>query len=134
LSEQPAMQENLLFEYAIIRIVPLVEREEFMNVGVILYCPSRKFLECRISLNVERANGFFRKGIDCQEINKYLNAFEKICNGSRQGGVIATLPQVSRFRWLTATRSTILQASKVHPGLCVHPEVTLDQLFHELVV
>ena len=128
------MQENLIFEYAIIRIVPLVEREEFMNVGIILYCPAKKFLECRIFLNEDRANHFFNKKMDCLEIKKYLNAFQQICSGSKQGGPIALLPQASRFRWLTATRSTILQTSKVHPGLSNNPELTLERLFSELVV
>lgn len=127
------MQENLLFEYAIIRIVPLVEREEFMNVGVVVYCPSKKFLDCRIQLDEQRASHFFTKGIDCTEIKKYLEAFELICKGDKKGGAIATFPLASRFRWLTATRSTILQASKVHPGLCVDPAETLDNLFTTLV-
>ncbi len=127
------MQENLLFEYAIIRIVPLVEREEFMNVGIILYCPGKKFLDCRVKLDHERASVFFAKGIECGEITKYLDAFVSVCRGERTGGLIAELPPASRFRWLTATRSTILQTSRVHPGLCVDPEITLENLFNELV-
>lgn len=128
------MQENLLFEYAIIRIVPLVEREEFMNVGVIVYCPGKKYLDCRIHLDEGRASSFFVKGIECNEIKKYLDAFVSICKGEKKGGAIASLPHASRFRWLTATRSTILQSSKVHPGLCIDPQETLESLFSQLVL
>ncbi|MBS1524754.1 MAG: DUF3037 domain-containing protein [Bacteroidetes bacterium] len=127
------MQGNNLFEYAVIRVVPQVEREEFLNVGVILYCPALKFLRCVCSLNENRFNAFSTKA-DIEEIKTHLHAFAEICRGSGNGGPIAKLDLASRFRWLTATRSTVVQTSKVHPGLCEDPSKTLEKLYLELVL
>nr|WP_107830654.1 DUF3037 domain-containing protein [Mucilaginibacter yixingensis] len=127
------MPERYLFEYAVVRIVPRVEREEFINVGVILYCPKRKFLSCMSTLNEQRL-GCFTTVIDIDEIKQHLHAFGQICCGSKDGGAIARLDDASRFRWLTATRSTVVQSSKVHPGLCVDPQETLEKLHRELVL
>ncbi|GGM86902.1 hypothetical protein GCM10010967_19120 [Dyadobacter beijingensis] len=127
------MPDSVLYEYAILRVVPRVEREEFMNVGVVLYCPSRGFLGCLSEIDAARLQAFTRES-DLSEIEAYLRAFKLICEGNRQiGGPIATLPAASRFRWLTATRSTVLQASKVHPGFCTDPEETLKRLFEQQV-
>lgn len=127
------MQENYLYEYAVIRLVPRVEREEFINIGIILYCPAQKFLQTKFVLNTERL-----KALSCQEempeIEKYLNAWVQICVGGKAGGTIGSLPIASRFRWLTATRSTIIQASKVHIGKTENPALTLDRLLDELVL
>ena len=125
------MPEDLLFEYAIIRVVPRVEREEFLNVGVVLYCAKRKFLKAVYELNQERLKVF--ADLDITEIDCYLNAFERICNGDAESSDIAQLPVAERFRWLSATRSTILQTSKVHPGLCKDPEEMLQRIFRQLV-
>ena len=127
------MQENLLFEYAIIRIVPRVEREEFLNVGVILYCPSQKFLKVKYHLNKERLAHFCDK-IDVSDLEIHLKSFEQISIGDKKAGPIAKLPNAERFRWLTATRSTIIQTSKVHPGFCIDAEKTLNKLFDQLVL
>lgn len=128
------MPDKALFEYAVMRIVPRVEREEFINVGVVLYCSSRGYLACRYQLDHSRLKAL-SPGTDPAEIEAYLHAFNLICNGNRQsGGPIAALPAASRFRWLTATRSTVLQASKVHPGLCEDPESTLERLFVQQVL
>ncbi|MBS1530633.1 MAG: DUF3037 domain-containing protein [Bacteroidetes bacterium] len=127
------MQENNLFEYAVIRVVPQVEREEFLNVGVILYCPSMKFLQCLCSLDENRFDAFAGKA-DAEEIKAHLHAFAEICRGSEDGGPIARLDLASRFRWLTATRSTVVQTSKVHPGLSGNPAKTLEKLYEELVL
>ena len=127
------MQENQLFEYAIIRVVPRVEREEFLNVGVILYCKDQKFLDMRYAIDEERLHNFF-KDLDIQELKDHLVAYENICKGNINGGPIAKLDLPSRFRWLTATRSTIVQSSKVHPGLCKTPAKTLENLFERLVL
>lgn len=127
------MQDQLLYEYAVIRIVPRVEREEFLNVGVVLYCASRKFLQTRYVLNEARITAFSCK-TDLAEIARYLEAFERICAANPDGGPISRLPAAERFRWLTATRSTVVQASKVHPGFCTGPEEKLEQLFRELVL
>jgi hypothetical protein len=126
------MHEQHLFEYAVIRIVPRVEREEFINVGVILFCQSRGFLQAVHHIDIERLKAFSPKA-DHVEIIGYLDAIGKICEGSQPGGAIATLGRASRFRWLTATRSSVIQCSKVHPGFCADPAVTLEKLLAELV-
>ena len=127
------MQGLHLFEYAVIRVVPKVEREEFMNVGVVLYCRDKRFLQTLFLLQQERL-GAFSRHIDMEEITAYLCAFEQICLGSAAGGPIAKLDIASRFRWLTATRSTIVQTSKVHPGLSGDPGATLARLYARLVL
>lgn len=121
-----------LFEYAIIRVVPRVEREEFLNVGVILYCPAQGFLRTEYVLPEERLRAF-SGGIDVVELDERLRAFARICAGRSEGGVIGQLPIVARFRWLTAARSTVVQTSAVHPGLCVDAAETLARLYAQLV-
>ena len=126
------MQGKQLFEYAVIRVVPRVEREEFCNIGVILFSKKAKFLQCRFFLDETRLRALY-KDLDLEELKLYLHSFELICRGSKQGGPIAQFDQPGRFRWLTATRSTILQSSKVHPGFCDEPEKALVELFEQLV-
>lgn len=126
------MQEKHLFEYAVIRVVPRVEREEFLNVGIILYCPSQNFLQTIFELNEERLCAF-SSGIDIPELEQRLLAFKWICSGGRDGGTIGKLPIAARFRWLTAARSTIVQTSPVHTGLCTEANQTLTKLFTQLV-
>lgn len=127
------MPENHVFEYAVIRVVPRAEREEFLNVGVVLYCPKQKFLQALIVIDVEKLTAF-SSYLDIIELEENLCAFERICNGAKEGGPIATLDIASRFRWLTATRSTVVTASKVHPGLTSDAERTLNRLYHQLVL
>jgi Protein of unknown function (DUF3037) len=127
------MQENNLFEYAVIRVVPQVEREEFLNVGVILYCPKLKFLQCMCAVDEERLCSFSNK-IDIDDLKGHLHSYAQICHGSKDGGPIAKLDMPSRFRWLTATRSTVVQSSKVHPGLCIDAAETLEKLYAQLVL
>jgi Protein of unknown function (DUF3037) len=127
------MQENNLFEYAVIRVVPQVEREEFLNVGVILYCPKLKFLQCLCTLDEERLCSF-SSSVDIEDLKNHLHSFGEICRGRKDAGPIAKLDMPSRFRWLTATRSTVVQTSKVHPGLCVDPAETLEKLYGQLVL
>ena len=127
------MQEKHLFEYAVIRVVPKVEREEFLNVGVILYCKGLRFLGVGYQLDSFRLLAVFGD-LDVTGIGEYLRAFEVICRGGEEGGPIARLPLAERFRWLTATRSTIVQTSKVHPGLCIDPSETLLRLERQLVL
>lgn len=127
------MQEQHLFEYAVIRVVPRVEREEFLNVGVILFCAKRKFLQALFHLDTTRLLAFTPE-LDIDELKENLEAFCRICTGRKDSGPIGQLDAASRFRWLTATRSTILQASKVHPGLTTNPEETLARLFKQLVL
>lgn len=126
------MQEKHLFEYAVIRVVPRVEREEFLNVGVIVYCASPRFLQIMYKIDEERLKAF-SEPLDIQELKERLYAFEQICAGASEGGTIGKLPIPSRFRWLTAARSTIVQTSPVHPGLCTDPLETLQKLYAQLV-
>ena len=126
------MQEQHLFEYAVLRVVPRVEREEFINVGVIVFCTSQRFLEVTFEMNATKLRAL-SADLDLDDVAAYLQALKQICEGKKEGGTIAALPAASRFRWLTATRSTIVQASKVHPGLCSDPKQTLDKLFAQLV-
>lgn len=127
------MPEQHLFEYAVIRIVPRVEREEFLNVGVILYCKSLQFLKTQFTIDEERLRAFAGY-LDMAELYEHLCVFEKISNGDFTAGEIAKLDLASRFRWLTATRSTIVQTSKVHPGLCNDAQATLVKLHQQLVL
>ncbi len=127
------MQHNHLFEYAVIRVVPRVEREEFLNIGVILFCAQQKFLQTRYQLNEGRLH-IFSSNFDVETLKEHLCSFERICQADKAAGPIGKLDISSRFRWLTATRSTVLQTSKVHPGLCANAMETLEKLFEQLVV
>ena len=127
------MQGNNLFEYAIIRIVPRVEREEFMNVGVILYCAGQKFLKAIYELDEEKL-GAFSNDLDIEEIKEYLQSLCAIAKGGDDAGPIGKLSIADRFRWLSATRSTVVQTSKTHPGLCKDADEMLKQLFEEMVL
>jgi hypothetical protein len=127
------MPDKQLYEYAIIRVVPKVEREEFINVGVILYSKKLKFLKALYQVDDKRLKALCDT-LDIEEVTQYLKAFEQISSGSPEGGPIAKLDQPSRFRWLTATRSTIVQSSKVHPGFCGAPEEALEKLFRQMVL
>lgn len=126
------MSEHHLFEYAIIRVVPRVEREEFLNIGVILYCQKQKFLQTRYILDEKRLH-CFSGYIDLAEVKQHLCSFDRICVGDAAAGPIGKLDIASRFRWLTATRSTVVQASKVHPGFCFDAQETLNKIFEQLV-
>ncbi len=121
-----------LFEYAVLRVVPRVEREEFLNVGVIVYCRALGFLETRFALPEARLLAVAPE-LDLAEITARLQAFERICQGRATGGTIGQLPLAERFRWLTATRSTVVQSSAVHPGRCADAGETLARLFAQLV-
>jgi hypothetical protein len=127
------MQGSYLFEYAVIRVVPRVEREEFLNTGVILYCREKDFLQMLFSLNEKKLKDFCEQ-LDLNELWQHLDVFEQICMGKSDGGPISSLDKASRFRWLTAKRSTVVQTSAVHPGLCDDPLAMLHHLNHQLVL
>lgn len=128
------MRENFCtFDYATVRFVPRVEREEFFNVGVILSCPARKFLETRIYLNEEKLKCFAPE-LKASAVRKYLDIISKICAGDPETGVIGKLTQRERFYWLTAQRSTIIQSSPVHTGICSDPLRELESLFKKHVL
>ena len=126
------MREKHLFEYAVIRVIPRVEREEFLNVGVILYCPAQDFLHTSFELKEERLRAF-AGDLEISDIEEHLLAFEQICEGGAKAGPIGKLPLGERFRWLTATRSTVVQTSPVHTGLCSDAGETLVRLLTKLV-
>jgi hypothetical protein len=126
------MPEKHVFEYAVIRIMPKVERGEFLNAGVIVFCKRLKYLAMRYQIDAPRLLAF-SPGIDLEEIGQYLAAWEVICKGDPIGGEIAQKDPAERFRWLTAAKSTILQCSKVHPGVCADPAFVLEDLFGKYV-
>ncbi|MGI4763382.1 MAG: DUF3037 domain-containing protein [Janthinobacterium lividum] len=127
------MPAKHLFEYAVLRVVPRVEREEFVNVGVILYCSSQGFLQVTCQFDEARLLAFAGPTLDLADVRERLRSFERICRGRATGGPIGQLAIASRFRWLTAQRSTIIQASPVHPGLCEDAATTLASLQTQLV-
>jgi hypothetical protein len=120
------------FDYAIVRVVPNVEREEFVNVGVILFCRTRRFLDARIKLDMERLVALSSK-LDVRMVQAQLDLILRICTGGRDAGPLGKLGQAERFHWLVSPRSTTIQVSPVHCGLCVDPQAALDNLFEKLV-
>ena len=127
------MHDKATFEYAVIRLVPKVEREEFINVGVLLFSKPKRFLGMRSHLDMNRVAAL-APDLEQEQIQEYLNAWEAVCTGGRQGGPIGQMDTASRFRWLSAARSTLLQCSPIHPGLCADPEAVLDKLYEEYVL
>ena len=127
------MQNKVIYEYAVIRLVPKVEREEFLNIGVILFSKHKNFLKIKYKIDEGRIHAFSSE-VDTDMIKKYLEAWELICRGEPKGGSIGKLKLASRFRWLVAARSTMIQSSKTHPGICSNPEVVLENLFQRYVL
>lgn len=126
------MQEQHLYEYAVIRVVPKVEREEFLNVGLILFCKKAKYLRASCLVD-ERRISLFSHTTDCEQIRHNLHAIENITAGKREGGPIAMLDKPERFRWLTAVRSSVIQTSRPHPGLTDDLDATFNRLLINLV-
>src|SRR5687767_5255120 len=110
------MSGKHLYEYAVIRVVPAVEREEFCNVGIILFCKQQKYIRVLYKENMDRLNSF-ACDLDSTQVQNNLKAFEKIANGEKDGGPISEMDLPSRFRWLTAVRSSSIQTSRPHPGI-----------------
>jgi hypothetical protein len=127
------MQEKHLYEYAVIRFVPRVERGEYINIGVVLYCKSLKTLDFVFQLNKSRILALFPQ-VDLEEVESHLLSFHKICLGTLDSGLIGSQDLASRFRWLTARRSTIIQTSEIHPGYCQQPTAALNKIFEEMVL
>jgi pimeloyl-ACP methyl ester carboxylesterase len=120
------------FQYAVLRLVPRVEREEFVNVGVILFCRTRHFLSARVALDPRRIEAL-AADVDLDAVREHLDARVRIAAGDPDAGPIAALPQSERFHWLVAPSSTVIQTSSVHSGLCDEPEALLNRLFDQLV-
>lgn len=127
------MQDRTLYEYAVVRLIPRVEREEFVNVGVLLYCRKQRYANILFHVDEGRCE-LLCKDIDFDQIRAHLESMKQVCLGSKAGGALAQLDQTERFRWLTAKRSTLIQCSAVHPGLCLDAEKTHQGLFEKLVL
>ncbi|NDW09754.1 DUF3037 domain-containing protein [Dysgonomonas sp. 520] len=127
------MQGKHLYEYAVVRLVPKVEREEFMNVGLILFSKRVGFIKMLYEVDKEKLK-VFSPDTDLDEVYSNLEAFEKICLGVEDGGAIARLDVPERFRWLTAMKSSCIQTSRPHPGFSDDLEKTTRLLFEELVL
>jgi hypothetical protein len=126
------VRDHSSYDYAIVRVVPRVEREEFVNVGVIVSCPRKEFLEARIEIDANRLQAL-DPSIDIEAIRTYLASIPAICAGGSQGGTIGRLSRRERFDWLVAPRSTIIQTSKVHTGRCTDPATLLEHLLNTMV-
>ena len=126
------MPEPCTFEYCIIRVVPRVEREEFLNAGVLLACAAQDYLRACVELDKSRLQ-VFAPGLDPAMIEEYLNVFPLVCAGGPDSGPIGRMSQRARFHWLAAPRSTIIQTSCVHLGLCEYPDAALEHLLDTVV-
>lgn len=120
------------FDYAVIRVVPRVEREEFINAGAIVYCRARGFLEARVDLDPRRLLALYPVA-DEAELRAHLEAIPRICQGGAAAGPIGALSQAERFHWLVAPRSTVVQTSAVHSGLCDDPADELEHVLATMV-
>jgi len=126
------VRDHYTYDYAIIRVIPRVEREEFVNVGVIVSCPAKGFLEARIQLDEQRLLALDAT-LDIATVRDHLAAIPTICVGGEQAGPIGQLSQRERFRWLVAPRSTTIQTSPVHTGCCKDPAAVLEHLLDTMV-
>ena len=120
------------YDYAVVRVVPRVEREEFVNAGVILFCLERDFLGARVELDRDRVRALW-PAADLALVEEHLAAIPRVCAGGEGGGPIGLLSQRERFHWLVAPRSTVIQVSPVHSGLCEDPGRELEHLLDRMV-
>ena len=120
------------FDYAVIRVVPRVEREEFINAGVIVFCLEMRYLAARIRLDEERLRALWPE-VDLELVREHLAAIERICRGDPAAGPIASLSQRERFHWLISARSTMIQPSPVHTGICDDTVYILDRLTNQFL-
>lgn len=127
------MQEVNVFEYAVIRVVPRIEREEFINVGVIVFCKKTRFLDVQYFIDDKKLLAMY-EDLDIETVSQHLQAYKSIALGENNTGKIGQLEESERFRWLTATRSTLIQSSKVHSGLSHDLPKTSTRIFKEQVL
>ena len=120
------------FDYAVLRVVPFTEREEFFNAGVVLFCAQQRYLGAKVRIDASKLRAL-APNLNLEDVQQRLEAVLKICAGDPEAGPIARLTPSARFHWLVAPRSTLIQPSAVHSGLCEAPEVELDRLFGEMV-
>lgn len=126
------MQEDKIYEYAVIRLVPKVEREEFFNIGLVMFSKKEKYIRVEFYLCPDKFRLMHSK-LDYEDIIQNLESFQKIANGEKDAGPIAQLDIPERFRWLTAVRSSVVQTSRPHPGKSKDLDKTFGKLFEELV-
>lgn len=120
------------FDYFIVRVVPEVARQEFINAGVVIYCPEKRYLGARVQVCDARLSALW-PSIDVALVREHLLALERVCGGSADGGPIARLSLQARFHWLGSVRSTIIQPSPVHTGTCRDPEEVMDRLVKQFL-
>lgn len=120
------------FDYAVVRVVPHVEREEFFNAGVIVYCYAQDVLVARVELDEALLRALAPEA-DPEVVRGHLEAIPRVCAGGAAAGPIGELSQRERWHWLTAPRSTVLQTSPAHAGLCDDPEAAMERLFERVV-
>ena len=128
----PTSSDIVSYDYAVVRVVPLVDREEFINAGVILFCRTRRFLAAAVNLDEARLLAL-APDLDVNDVRCHLDLIPKICQGGEQAGPIGQQIQAERFHWLTAPRSAVIQCSPIHSGLCLDPESALNHLFETMV-
>ena len=126
------MQEDKIYEYAVIRLVPKIEREEFFNIGLVMFSKKEKYIRVEFHLCPDKFRLMHSK-LDYEDIVENLQSFQKIAKGEKDGGPIAKLDIPERFRWLTAVRSAVVQTSRPHPGKSRDLDTTFGKLFEELV-
>ena len=127
------MQDKHLYEYAVIRVVPRVEREEFINAGIVVFCKRQRFIKVLYTIDSTKLRNLY-PDLDTEQLNLNLESFERIARGAKDGGRIAEFESAERFRWLTAIRSSVIQTSRPHPGFSNNLDETALQLFQELVL
>ena len=135
LAKQPTAITRHAFDYAVVRVVPRVEREEFLNAGVIVHCPTLEFLGARAELDLTRLRAL-APGLEedhVEQIERYLRGMVEICDGLTSAGPIGRLPISQRFHWLVAPRSHVVQTGPVHAGLCREPLMELERLMKKVV-
>jgi hypothetical protein len=126
----PALQS---YDFATIRVAPRVDREEFVNAGVIVYCREQRFLGAQVHLDETLLRSLWPEA-DIDSVRQHIEALRKVCAGDPDAGPIAKMTARERFHWLVAPRSTVIQISPVHTGLCDSPEAALQELFRRLVL
>ena len=127
------MQDKVTFEYAIIRVVPRVEREELFNVGVLVFSKRKRFIGIKYSIDSNKLDAF-KSELNLEQLEQYLKAWELISKGGKSGGRIGEMEVSDRFRWLAACRSTVIQSSPTHSGMTSDPEQELERLFNQQVL
>lgn len=127
------MPNRATYEYAVIRLVPKVEREEFLNIGVILFSKQNKFLGIKFNIDEKRIKSFSEE-VDIEMVRSYIEGWRLVCEGQPNGGKIGEMELPSRFRWLVASRSTIIQSSKTHTGISHDPSKVLNDIFSRYVL